>query len=470
MSGSRTLLIAFVILLPAASVWSGTHAAASPVRDRESWSRRYDGTGRDDYPWFVAVSPDGTSVFVTGRSYGATDPPGFDFATTAYDAVTGRTLWTRRYDGPGHGWDTPSDLAVSPDSSAVFVTGYSVGLGTAGDAATVAYDAASGAVLWVHRYEGPSDGADDTNETAVALAMSSDGSVLFMFGGGETEGFVRVAFDAATGAELSLTSFGDAVDASISALEVSPDGSTVFVTGSRYFPRTSDDFITAAYDAATGTELWTSRYNGPGSDNDSPLAFGISPDGTTVFVMGGSIGSGMRAADATVAYDAATGDRIWVRRFHTADIGAIADAPLAVAPDGSAVYVTDARGRRRASTDFVTFAYDAATGATLWERGYNSRGDRPDYGGAVAVSADGSTAFVSGTSFGATSRADIVTVAYDAATGVRLWVRRYDGRAGGGDSVGAVAASPNGSAVFVTGITQTPSDESDFATFAYTTT
>jgi DNA-binding beta-propeller fold protein YncE len=43
---------------------------------------------KSDYAAAVAVSPDGNTVYVTGRSPG-TDS-GFDYATVAYDAATGR--------------------------------------------------------------------------------------------------------------------------------------------------------------------------------------------------------------------------------------------------------------------------------------------------------------------------------------------------------------------------------------------
>jgi len=45
-----------------------------------------------------------------------------------------------------------------------------------------------------------------------------------------------------------------------SAVAASPDGSTVFVTGSIAVPPWRD-FETLAYDAATGNELWSARYN-----------------------------------------------------------------------------------------------------------------------------------------------------------------------------------------------------------------
>ena len=64
-----------------------------------------------------------------------------------------------------------------------------------------------------------------------------------------------------------------------------------------------------AYDAATGAKVWVSRYDGPATATTSATALGVSPDGSTVFVTGSSDGSNDSADYATVAYDAATGAR-----------------------------------------------------------------------------------------------------------------------------------------------------------------
>jgi DNA-binding beta-propeller fold protein YncE len=39
----------------------------------------------------------------------------------AYSA-TGAILWTKQYNGPGHVYDSATEIAVSPDGSKVFVT------------------------------------------------------------------------------------------------------------------------------------------------------------------------------------------------------------------------------------------------------------------------------------------------------------------------------------------------------------
>ena len=66
----------------------------------------------------MAVSPDGSRVFVTGKSRG-------DYATVAYSAAAGKQLWVSRYYGPGNGLGAAASVAVSPAGTTAYVTGYS---------------------------------------------------------------------------------------------------------------------------------------------------------------------------------------------------------------------------------------------------------------------------------------------------------------------------------------------------------
>ncbi len=71
----------------------------------------------------VALSSDGSTVFVTGLSnFGPTGR----FATLAYDAVTGHEDWVDGFPGPASGqYGAGKVLATSRDGSTLFVGGYS---------------------------------------------------------------------------------------------------------------------------------------------------------------------------------------------------------------------------------------------------------------------------------------------------------------------------------------------------------
>src|SRR5438477_264552 len=70
-------------------------------------------------------------------------------------AAAGSTAWVARYGT--HKLETARAVAVSPDGARVYMTGISPRAETGSDAATLAYDAATGKRLWINRYAGPGD-------------------------------------------------------------------------------------------------------------------------------------------------------------------------------------------------------------------------------------------------------------------------------------------------------------------------
>jgi hypothetical protein len=58
------------------------------------------------------------------------------------------------------------------------------------------------------------------------------------------------------------------------------------------------------------------RYNGAAGGVDAASPVAVSPGGTRVFVTGESLGRTTGRDYATVAYSAATGRQLWVRRYN----------------------------------------------------------------------------------------------------------------------------------------------------------
>ncbi len=382
----------------------------------------------------------------------------------------GTRLWTQRYRAPHDFWDQPNSVAASPDGSRVFVTGVSLGNTTSYDYVTAAYEAATGTRLWLRRYNGLANGRD----WGFSVAVSPDGSKVFVTGSseGSTSGsdYATVAYDAATGTRLWVSRYngptngGDGAD----SVAVSPDGSKVFVTGGSTGITGRSDATTIAYAPKTGTELWVSRYNGPANGGAGAASVAASPDGSKVFVTG-STGFAGESDYATEAYNASTGTMLWVRRYKGPRNDDDAARSIVPSPDGSKVFVTGSSTRSIRRSDYATVAYDASTGNRLWVRRYNGPLNRSDEATSVAASPDGSKVYVTGYSFGTTSRRDYATIAYDASTGTTLWFRRYNGPGNDRDEATSVAASPDGSKVFVTGLSQTTGSirSADYATVAY---
>jgi PQQ-like domain len=208
------------------------------------------------------------------------------------------------------------------------------------------------------------------------------------------------------------------------------------------------------------------RYNGPANGPDQARAIAVSPDGQVVFVTGHAASRTWSGA-ATVAYRAATGAMLW----RSGDDG-VAGASIAVSPDGTTVFVAGTARGPDGSPQSVTVAYQAATGAMVWERHYDGPGSGGDHAVAVAVSPGGSRVFVTGTTFSRDYYPEgYTTLAYRAATGARLWTRRYSSSGNHLDAGQAIAVSPGGGRVFVTGTSYTPTlagaASSDYVTIAY---
>lgn len=259
--------------------------AYSAANGTELWFANYDDPVHYlDFANKIAISPDGTSVFVTGES--ALE----DFATVAYNAANGAQRWVGRYNGPADSFDNPTDLAVRPDGTLVFVTGRSQGLISKSDYATVAYNPVTGAQRWVARYNGPAN----SNDGASALGLSPDGLHVFVTGysfndaNGNSVAAATVAYGAATGRQQWATRYdGPLGYTTATGLAVNPDGTKVYIvgttdTGSPRF----EDYATVAYNTANGTQQWATLYNGPTNTNDFGTAIAASPDGKKVFATG----------------------------------------------------------------------------------------------------------------------------------------------------------------------------------------
>ncbi len=267
------------------------------------WAAKYAG-GSTGVAQKVAVDPDG-NVYVTGYSYGiGTDR---DFATLKYDAG-GHELWARRHDGPDGLTDTANAIALDGDRN-VHVTGFSRGASTGYDCVTIKYDAA-GNQLWSRRYSGP--GTDDVGANAIALDSKGN----------------------------------------------------VYVTGgvSGYF--ITKDFLTIKYDPA-GNEEWAALYDGPADGLDGAIAVAVDRD-DQVYVAGQSMGGSTGWDIATVKYDS-NGNRLWVARGRDTGAFDIATA-LALDPSGK-VCVTglDSIG------GLSTALYDS-DGEELWFARYRPAG------------------------------------------------------------------------------------------------
>ncbi|MFI6821931.1 S8 family serine peptidase [Micromonospora sp. NPDC050187] len=471
--------------------WSdGRHRVRVPVVVRpvpETWAASYGAQGLDDIAQHVALDPKGKRLYVVGASNQALwGMPSPRFVAVAYDPTTGARLWSASYAGPAATYDEPTAIEVSPDGSKLFVTGVSEAPGSGSDVVTLAYDTTTGRQLWEARYTGTeANGADTGN----AISVSPDGKSVYVTGyttlpGNELD-YLTIAYHADSGERRWLTTYDSpgpfADDAR--AIGVSPDGTRVFVTGQSSGVDTGlTDWGTVAFDAGTGAQLWTAMHNGTSNAIDIPSRLVASP--AAVFVTGSS-GTTEAGNDlVTIAYDPATGREIWTDRYDGPGHGTDTPRALALTPDGGRLFVTGDSEGEGTKADFVTLAYDTTTGKRSWVQRHNGLVNGVDAAWDLAVTPDGSRVVVTGGSADKQSGGDgsvmvdddYLTIAYDAASGKVTWTGRYDGLPGGGadNAYGVVVDStPDaGVRIFVTGSSVTGGvlpwePEIDFTTVAY---
>jgi hypothetical protein len=373
---------------------------------------------------------------------------------TAAHTEGGMPLWINRYDGPANSEDVIAAIAVD-SSGNVFVTGYSDSGASHFDYTTIKYSSA-GVPLWTNRYDDPGGLYD----WASAIAVDSAGNVFVT---GAAEGF-------GTGLDYATIKYSNAgvplwtnrydgpgsLDDSASAIAVDRSGN-VFVTGNSESIGTGRDYATIKY-SNTGVPLWTNRYDRGGGSYDFPRAVAVDSLGD-VFVTGNSASPPSDAEINTIKYSSA-GMPLWTNRY-------VGGAPVAMVVDASNnAFVAGIGGGNHS---FATFKYSNA-GALLWTRLYKGPANYEDTARAIAVDSGGNV-FVTGESFSGVlgndtnpANADFATIKYSSA-GVPLWTRRYNGPANKHDGAFAIASDSNGN-VFVTGYSSNGTNN-DFVTMAY---
>jgi hypothetical protein len=420
------------------------------------WLQRFGGAHISATATSVAASPNKALVYVTGITT-KTQIGLRNEVTVAYNAATGKQLWLERYQGTGRhprGSAGVPSITVSPDGATVYVAG-DLARGQHNDYLVLAYNAATGAQLWVATPLPYGSAAQFQ-----AVAVSPDSKTVYItgrldfFGGNAAKSYDTIALSAATGTTVwnTNTKFPPHVFHTLTSIAVSPDSSTVYIAGSSG---------TVAYNAATGAQLWLDAYKQ--AYDRARVSLAVSPDSATVYVTGGSMAPGSVQHYWTAALDAGTGAKVWQATYHGPGTNA-GTTTIALSPDGSAVYVTGSVGQANGLNEYATIGYDAATGHQLWLANYRTAQVDNNATG-LAVSADGSTVYVTGTSIANyNTPADYASVAYRATSGAQLWSARYAVTGAQNNAAGIVATGGN---AIVTGTSGPFGGQQEFATVAY---
>lgn len=317
-------------------------------------------TGVQDGRLFVAgsiVLPD-----IDGRSQK-------DVFVRAFDASTGKRLWTHRFDfdnEPDHSTFSEEVKALAVADNRVFVGGSGAFKWTyideeegpileESDAFLVlALDASTGDLLW--RHELSQDGAN-----GLVTKILVQGEQVLVAGDFAESGIVR-ALSASTGQLLWEDQVSDADTVALAA-----DQDRAYVALHR-FVEDGERGMVRALNVQNGTLLWEDQI--PGDTRPSTLTVGISG----VFV------GGFRVTDANIdayirALDAELGSFLWERQF---DLDGGRDFVHDIATADGVVMIAGSSDVDGTLEDAMVRALDAVTGETLWVNQFDLLGSADD--------------------------------------------------------------------------------------------
>jgi PQQ-like domain len=362
--------------------------------------------------------------------------------------VGGNLVWEDHVDKAG-GADGVSALAVR--GGQLFAAGFVTNAAGNRDFLVRAYRAKTGVLLWEDQVD-QAGGADGTFALAVGAGQ------VFAAGFGTntagTQDFLVRAYDPKSGTlrwedQRDQAGFNDVAEA------LAVQGGQLFAAGSGERGTGNQDFLIRAYDAKSGALLWEDQADKAGH-NDA--AFALAVRGGQVFAAGFGTNAAGNQDFLIRVYQAEDGALIWEDQVDQAGFN---DTALALAVGGGRVFAAGSGQRTPGNEDFLVRAYDATSGALLWEDQVDQAGG---FDGVNAIVVERGRLFAAGFVTNAAGNFDVLIRAYEAKTGTLLWEDQVD-QAGFDDA--ALALSVRGGQVFIAGFGTKAAGNNDFLVRAY---
>ena len=434
-----------------------------------AWSSYFDNTPQlADYNGFIGR--DGAGNTYVGGTSNADENGDTDIVIFKTDA-NGNRVWARTFDGAGSYKDALRDMVVD-SSGNVYIAGYSY-VTDASNPAFNSYDYlllkynSDGNLVWT-KYYGGNPGYDDF---ARSLKVDPSGNVYvagYSWGVGTYANYATVKYDS-NGNQLWAKRFAGGNGEILNEVEVDGTGN-VYVTGysNRSAAGGSEDIVTIKYNAA-GDQLWLNRYNSSTDDTDEGHALEITPTGD-VIVLGETWDF---ATTSTLIHkiNGATGATVWTRDANGVDAGR-EEYPetIRILPDGSIILVGMLFDGVSYNVD--SFVAKLNSDATLqWAKTYDGPADE-DYDGdpKIATGADGSV-YLAVTSEGF-ANPDIQVIKY-LPNGTEDWTYRFGNPFFGYDYVSDYAVDSGQRAItldaqgnlYVAGESYIPGQSTDLVVF-----
>lgn len=422
----------------------------------EQWQQRYNGSANStDISKAIAIDA-AKNVYVTGYSVGIGTAQ--DFATIKYNS-SGVQQWIATYSGFNNDIDNANAIVVD-NSNNIIVTGFSLSNGTSYDFTTIKYDP-SGNEIWVRKYNGSGNGSD----IAKSIVADDSGNVYVT---GESYGGIFTSYDIATikynsaGVQQWAVRYNGPANGNDGGNSIAIDNShNIYVTGQSLGVNGNLDIVTIKYNSS-GIQQWAANYNGPGNGLDAGVKV-LTDNQNYVFVTGYSTGIGSGYDYAVIKYDL-QGAEQWVYRFNGSANNN--DIITSAALDNSGnIYVTgvmntDASGN---SANYATIKINSS-GNAVWGVAYNGPANNNDSATAITVNNSGEV-FVTGKSMGTGTSFDYATVKYNS-SGVLQNVTRYNGTGNSIDAASSIALDNFGN-TYISGTSIGNGSAEDFLTIKY---
>ena len=373
--------------------------------------------------------------------------------------------WIARYNSLLDSSDVAVDITIDNAGNS-YVTGYSYTLlGLLRGVVTISYDP-NGNQRWKSEY----NQLLDDEGTALVL----DNTQQYLYVTGYTNGllnltpadYLLIKYRVSDGQQVWARTYGNLLgDDKASGIVIDGLNNPVITGASQNFLLllTPYDYATVKYDQ-NGNQLWVSRYNGTGNNEDKPT--GITADAlNNIIVTGGSIGSGSNIDFATVKYNS-SGTQQWVQRYNGP--GNNEDRAYAIVVDNSDnIIVTGESIGSGSNYDYSTIKYNPS-GSQQWVQRYNGPGNNEDRAYAIVVD-NSDNIIITGYSRTGNSESteDYTTVKYNN-SGTQQWVSRYNGIGSNQDRAYAIIVD-NSDNIYVTGSSRSTGSagSEDYATLKY---
>jgi len=385
-----------------------------------------------------AVAVDTNGVAYAAGTLGADQGSSADIVLVARGA-DGSPLWEARFDGPGHGPDVATCVAVSP-AGAVYVAGQATRANSR-DLVVLKFSSA-GALLW-RRFIGGASGPDK----ASALALDRSGNVLVAgwnsrFGSGANAALAKFTPE---GAKLWLRIWDGAAHRTDRAFDVALDRSgNAVVVGSTSLAHGSRTAALVLKYSAAGQLLWARRQSN-GTHGDALLSVALDAKGAVY--AGGHATFRRTGVDGLLVKYSATGSERWkwIARSRQDGRDEIADVTV---DNGGWVHAAGSTVTLGTHPDGLVVSL-TPNGLSRSMKTYDGGGYLPDAFDTIACDAAGSV-FVGGFTTSATGVTSAVVAQYARDLSGRVWLTSFKGTADGSkNQVADLALAPGG--VFVAG-------------------